>query len=203
MKRLRGTAQYALCVACASAVLMLAATGCAPHAPSEREREEQAPPVEVEFTWSADVDCSACHADEATSMVTAGYPAAVHEAEGESCASCHADDTALASAHEGALPSSAMPKRLVKTKVDEGLCLSCHNLEELAAKTAESTVLADSQGLVENPHALPQTENHAAIACADCHKMHSSEAVADTAKAQCLSCHHENVFECNTCHEEM
>ena len=120
-------------------------------------------------------------------MTMAGYPAATHEAEGETCASCHPDNAALASAHEGALPSSTMPKRLTKTKVDDTLCLACHDQEEL----------------VENPHALPETENHTAIACSDCHKMHSPETAAETAKAKCLSCHHEDVFECNTCHEEM
>lgn len=201
MKRTRGSMRLALCAACVAGALVFA--GCAPHASSEGEQKDQPAPAEVEFTWSADADCSTCHVDEAASMETAGYPASVHEAEGETCASCHADDAALASAHEGALPTSTMPKRLAKTKVDDALCRSCHDQGELAEITADSVALVDSQGLAENPHALPETENHAAIACSDCHKMHSSTVVAETAKATCLSCHHENVFECNTCHEEM
>lgn len=201
MGHMRGSARLVLCAACVAGVLAFA--GCAPQAPSEGSRPDRSTPVDVEFAWSAEADCSMCHADEAASMTMAGYPAATHEAEGETCASCHADNAALASAHEGALPSSTMPKRLTKTKVDDTLCLACHDQEELAEKTAASTVLADSQGLVENPHALPETENHTAIACSDCHKMHSPETAAETAKAKCLSCHHEDVFECNTCHEEM
>ena len=198
---MRGLARLALCAACIAGMLALA--GCTPRSPGEGNRLERQAPVDVEFTWAAEADCSTCHVEEAASMVAAGYPASVHETEGETCASCHADDAALLSAHEGASPSSTMPKRLAKTEVDDVLCTACHDRAELAEKTAGSTVLADSQGLVENPHALPETENHAAIFCSDCHKMHSSEPAAETAKATCLSCHHENVFECNTCHEEM
>ena len=191
-------------VLCASCVVgMLAIGGCAPQAPSaEPEPQENENSLEVAVTWAPDIDCAPCHGAEETSMGSADYLASVHEAEGKTCTDCHSDEVALSSVHEGATTASKVPERLVKTKVDDALCLECHNLDELAVATESSTVLVDSQGAVENPHSLPKSDNHDNIACSACHKMHSSVPVGTTAKNACLSCHHEDVFECGTCHEE-
>ncbi len=72
---------------------------------------------------------------------------------------------------------------------------------QLIAATADSVVLTDSEGTVVNPHDLPDSTNHNKIVCVDCHKIHDTEAdLAKTASKKCTSCHHENVYECYTCH---
>ncbi len=72
---------------------------------------------------------------------------------------------------------------------------------QLIAATADSEVLTDSEGTVVNPHDLPDSMNHNKIACVDCHKIHDTEAdLAKTASKKCTSCHHQNIYECYTCH---
>ena len=118
------------------------------------------------------------------------------------CGSCHANTSALEKAHEKVDPSvEAEATRLKKTSVDIALCQSCHgSLESLAAKTQSSTVCTDDNGTVVNPHALPENEEHSDIDCASCHIMHSRETATEQTKSLCNSCHHENVYECFTCH---
>ena len=106
-----------------------------------------------------------------------------------------------------------MPKKLKNTAVSEETCLTsgCHSMDELVAATASSTVLTDSNGTVKNPHEMLIDENHIAnsnadLACSSCHKMHEengaeSQAVAESAQAKCTGCHHQNVYECGTCHD--
>lgn len=36
--------------------------------------------------------------------------------------------------------------------------------------------------------------------CMSCHKMHSDKSVEKVAADKCTDCHHENVYECYTCH---
>lgn len=195
--------KIALFVAC----IMLAAgvTGCAPKEQSSGSGGESASatePVAVDFVWSADADCSTCHADESASMTDKATVAAVHGAEGDTCATCHTDSTSIATVHDGVTTDSKMPKKLKKTSIDEATCFSCHGtLEELAEKTADVTALTDSEGTTVNPHALPAGADHEKITCSDCHKMHGSETVGETAKKECLTCHHADVYECGTCHD--
>lgn len=73
--------------------------------------------------------------------------------------------------------------------------------EVLAALTADSEALVDAEGTVVNPHALPEGAGHEAISCTDCHKVHTEADPVKTATAKCRSCHHEDVFECYTCHD--
>lgn len=71
----------------------------------------------------------------------------------------------------------------------------------LIAATADSTVLTDENGTTVNPHDLPAVEDHASVNCIDCHKGHTDDALEVSAMKTCVLCHHENVFECYTCHE--
>lgn len=94
-----------------------------------------------------------------------------------------------------------MPKKLKKSEVSEDLCLGCHtSYEALTALTADCTLLTDENGTVVNPHALPEVADHDPITCISCHTAHGDKTLEETASSKCLSCHHENVYECGTCH---
>ena len=190
----------ALIVAGAVAGCLLAA-GCAPQPRSvqpaaESEAEEAAQPAA--FTWSADADCAMCHDKEAASQQDAACGAAQH---GDvACVTCHSDEAGLATAHEGAAADGKGATALVQTAVAEEVCAGCHDVAALAEATADSTVLTDSEGTVVNPHAIPENGDHEATECTSCHKMHSSTGVEKTATRYCKSCHHTDVYQCNTCH---
>lgn len=183
---------------------VLACAGCAPHAADSAKAGDarESPIAAVDFTWSSDSDCSMCHTGELESLQDAAFPAAVHEREAVDCATCHSDESKLSAAHGGAFPDSKMPTRLKNTAVSEQICLDCHDdATALAQATEGSTALVDSEGTAVNPHALSDSEDHEGVSCSDCHKMHSPDPVGETAMNACLSCHHEGVFECYTCHE--
>ena len=155
----------------------------------------------------ADKDADAPAAKEAAATEEADGTApctnyiAIHSAFG--CATCHADQK-LGDLHDGATPDAKMPKKLKKTEVDDEVCLNCHeSYEALAEKSTGSQALVDDNGTVVNPHALPDVADHGPIGCVDCHTVHkdADKPVTEKAKDKCLSCHHENVFECGTCHE--
>lgn len=191
-------------LAAAIALVALCAYGCAPQEPSESAAasDGKTPVLQGDFTFSTDADCSVCHETEGTSMSDAAYPAANHAAL--ACIDCHGDVDGLSSVHEGVAYGDKVAKRLKSTEVDESTCLTqaCHgSYESLAEKTASSTVLTDSNGTTENPHALPENEDHETIDCGSCHDMHASDGIADTAQKACQGCHHMGVYECNTCHE--
>ena len=117
------------------------------------------------------------------------------------CITCHEDNDKLAQGHNK-LNSGKVAKRLKKTSIESKICLACHNMETLAKATADVDVLTDSNGTIVNPHDLPVNDSHAGITCSSCHKAHQAgeKALADTAYTTCISCHHEAVFECGTCH---
>lgn len=159
-------------------------------------------------------DAGGAEANAADSDATAGDDAAGEGAANEgaadaaslievhsalACVACH-DDEQLAELHEGATVDDKMPKKLKKTEVSEELCLTCHDSEQLAEATADRTILTDDDGTVVNPHDLPDVSDHDPITCISCHVVHGDETVEETAPAKCLSCHHENVYECGTCH---
>ena len=120
---------------------------------------------------------------------------------GFTCATCHDDEAGLAEGHEK-LNSGKVSKRLKKSSVSSEACLACHSWDDLAAATEGYDGLVDERGTVVNPHALPDVEEHATIACTDCHKAHTlgAKPVADSSIIACLTCHHAGVFECGTCH---
>jgi hypothetical protein len=150
-----------------------------------------------------DSDCTTCHVAESTAQDPTA-PALYHEEqEGVACVTCHtAGEDELAKVHEDAAATDTMPVRLKTTEVGEEACLSCHETGELAALTQASTVLTDEEGLVVNPHELPQNGSHVNISCTDCHQQHEPRAeIAENSMATCTRCHHEEVFACGTCHD--
>lgn len=180
-------------------VLMIVGAGlvsaCAPQSGDSSGSTKETDLVAV--SWTADADCSICHAIEETSREDAECIATYHATL--KCTDCHANSVDIATVHEGVSSDDKMPTRLLKTKVDKAGCLSCH--EGLAEKTANYTGLVDEEGTVVNPHEIPENADHSNIACGDCHAMHEPNTdVLKSSKLECLSCHHENVFECGTCH---
>lgn len=178
---------------------------CAPqHNDGAGGGEASAESTQVAFTWSYDSTCSQCHQKEDSSMNDAACLAATHAAEGTTCATCHTDESGLASAHENATPDEARKRatKLRSTTIDEAACLSCHgSYEELATKTADLALLTDSEGTTVNPHAMPENEDHASTDCASCHVLHDSEPAEESAPEYCESCHHAGVYSCHTCHD--
>lgn len=181
-------------------ILALCLFGCTPQQAGQDDGETMAP--SSEFAWSFASDCSTCHADEAASLTSPETAAFAHGEEGDACTTCHDDEVALSAAHEGAGETSPMPERVASTDVAESICLNCHgSYADLAERTSGSMALVDAQGTVANPHALADVADHESVSCSDCHKMHATQPAAETAKAKCATCHHQNVFECHTCHE--
>ncbi|MEG0374322.1 MAG: cytochrome c3 family protein [Raoultibacter sp.] len=181
-----------LAVVAAVACLSLALTSCVPKEIPDGTLDDAA------VAWSPDADCSTCHVVEQESYESANCTVSVHSSV--LCMSCHQDDGKLAKAHEEATAESKMPKSLKKTEVTKDACLSCHDQQDILQATANSTALIDENGIVVNPHDLPQVGDHGAIACSDCHEMHTKEPKEQLAQDTCTDCHHKNVYECGTCH---
>lgn len=174
--------------------------------------------TEVGAAVGADVVATGKAGAGASPAAVSGEPAAAvaddpddfSDADGEllgarhgfaACTSCHADEKGLGKVHKRVDASSAAPKRLKKTGVDEGFCLTCHGERSaLAALTAEVDVLTDDNGLTVNPHDLPGNVEHGGIGCESCHYMHAGKSAEELAVSLCSSCHHEGVYECFTCH---
>ena len=119
------------------------------------------------------------------------------------CITCHSDESGLQDAHVNVTASDTDgTRKLKKTEVSNDACLSCHEADYNPEATADITALTDSNGTKVNPHGLPSTSQHeTAFACTNCHAMHTDRSIEDEAKAYCKSCHHKDVYECNTCHE--
>jgi hypothetical protein len=140
---------------------------------------------------------------EAESGEDSLYLYGLHQTENAemACAGCHDQSVGLEVVHEDKTTESRAPIRLRKTGVEAAQCLECHDTSNLSVLTAMSTVLTDKNGTIVNPHAFTPSESHNSVLCADCHKMHKPvTAVLENAQAACKSCHHENVYECGTCH---
>ncbi|MDR1183440.1 MAG: cytochrome c3 family protein [Coriobacteriales bacterium] len=148
------------------------------------------------------MDCSHCHSVEADSLVDVSRKISTNHS-GIGCTTCHADIDPLQLAHTEVTADStdAIVRVLDKTQIDEDSCSACHNISELAELTASVDVLTDSKGLTVNPHQLPTVGTHESIMCGRCHDMHSAGNPLVDAPEYCLSCHHADVYECNTCHE--
>lgn len=121
---------------------------------------------------------------------------------GMSCAGCHTDEAGLASAHaEVTLADTEGAKKLSKTEVSETACISCHADAGSPEATVGVTALTDDKGTTVNPHDLPANASHETVRCSDCHTMHESKTIEESAQAACAQCHHQDVYECYTCHE--
>ncbi|MFR4962142.1 MAG: cytochrome c3 family protein, partial [Eggerthella lenta] len=151
-----------------------------------------------------DSDCSMCHTVEAASATDASCPqASAHEAEGVTCVQCHTDEAVLSTEHADVKFGDKAATKATVVTVDPETCISCHGtMEEMAAKTADSTALTDDKGTTVNPHDDPSNEKHDAnpATCTSCHNNHSKDQAKDAMK-YCAQCHHRGTFECGTCHE--
>lgn len=188
----------ALCLA-----LTTTAIGCTPSLATSHSANVETDNATTALTadWSTDTDCAACHSKEGSSLQSTECVAGSHSAsQGLQCVTCHNDESTLSQVHASAGNKKA-PKRLKKTEVNADVCLSCHDMETLAAATADFTGLTDSQGTTVNPHDLPRNEDHSAeISCTSCHSGHGDNSPSEQATDLCVGCHHENVYECGTCH---
>lgn len=191
---------------CATGLVVLLAAGCAPQqaksdgGPATADTAGSAATEETVAvdmgSWSADSDCATCHANEDESASDAACLASNHAQQ--ECISCHADTDALTTLHQAAKSSDASKLKRLKEPMSSEACLSCHgSWEELAAKTADSTSLTDKAGRTVNPHDVPKTEGHDEATCFNCHSIHKE---ADEPGSYCKSCHHEDLYECGTCH---
>lgn len=195
-----------VCAAVVAGTLALAGCifGCAPH---HEAMTLPAQPVASESmampeAFAMDITCTGCHAKATEAMGQTGFTGAYHATQ--ECTSCHSDEAGLTTAHSNRFDakSAASLVALTKTKIDPEMCYSCHgSMEELAAKTADCTVLTDENGKTVNPHDLPEGHFGVNVDCGSCHKMHSAVDTATSAQNSCMTCHHNNVYECGTCHD--
>ena len=189
----------------AGAGLLALAAGCAPTGTAAAPEAEAPGTAENGATegagapWSPSADCSPCHERAVASQEDTDCVAALHR--NVPCATCHSDE-ALTEVHEDATAEgAAKATRLKKTAINATACTGCHGEgADLAALTAETEACTDKNGLVVNPHDLPTNVEHEDIDCASCHIMHDDRTAAEQAESLCTSCHHENVYECFTCH---
>lgn len=152
--------------------------------------------------FSMDVDCAVCHKKAVKKMEKEGYTGALHSQL--ECGMCH-NEKDLVEVHEKTEKYTAKKGdkvvALTKTAINEDACYACHGtLEELAQTTKDSTVLTDENGLAVNPHDLPADHYGSKVMCGSCHKMHDTKEIEVSAVNACLGCHHDNVYECGTCH---
>ena len=176
----------------------LAATSTAK---AEKSEKVDTKAIEAE-PFSMDVDCAACHKKAVKKMEKEGYTGALHASL--ECGMCHNEDD-LVKVHTETEKYTAKKGdkvvALTKTAINEEACFACHGtLEELAETTKDSTVLTDENGLTVNPHDLPADHYGSKVMCGSCHKMHDTKEIEVSAANACLGCHHDNVYECGTCH---
>ena len=152
--------------------------------------------------WTMESDCSMCHTSEAASATDAACPqATAPQAEGVACASATpTKGTLSAETHADVKFGDKAASEATVVTVDPETCISCHGtLEDMAAKTADSTALTDDKGHRE-PHDIPPAKHEENPAtCTDCHNNHSKDLPKDA--RYCAQCHPPGTFECGTCHE--
>lgn len=188
-----------------TAIFMLAIASCGPTEASSKDGGEQKQDSSntAGYEWSIESDCGVCHQKEQASQEDTACLVSLHKET--TCTSCHVDDQDLTDAHQGIEAGEATVKRLKKTSVEDATCLPCHgSYEELASTTSPDSNLADIKGLSINPHEVTSVHNkngaHDIINCSSCHTMHEESAPSEKSQATCKSCHHEEVYECYTCH---
>lgn len=187
------------CFVALTTTLIFCLASCAPkYIADENDSQDGAPAFA--FEWSPSSDCSVCHTDE--THTGNGTLAEIHVDLETSCTDCHSDSDALTKLHQNCDVAN-LPSGLTETAMNDLNCANeaCHNMtaEEFISLTEESTALIDDEGLRVNPHEVQTlTAGHidAEMTCADCHPAHKNRDAID----YCLSCHHDGVFECGTCH---
>ncbi|MDO4442802.1 MAG: hypothetical protein Q4B69_02915 [Slackia sp.] len=187
----------------AMAFMALGICSCAPTVAEENTQDDASSQDGTAFVWSSDSDCKVCHDDVVESFGDQACSASQHPDLENDCFSCHDDEQGLEKAHDGVMMGDKKKRSTLKeTEVSQEACTECHSPEDVLEKTASSTALTDKNGLIVNPHDIPENEEHtnAAITCSTCHKLHSQDSVQQVAAESCLNCHHAGVYECNTCH---
>ena len=124
-----------------------------------------APAVSTPF--SLDLDCTGCHTDAAADTENPKCLLSFHEAAG--CTSCHNNEAALEKKH--AKMDTKDPNKVrrlsAKNRVAAETCENCHKPEDLAKATEKSTALTDKNGMVVNPHDLPEGHFDEKVTCTD------------------------------------
>ena len=141
--------------------------------------------------------------DEGT-MVYAHYNNDSGDVEEVNCLSCHDMDMLRKLYYK--VDASILEEAMNAMNSSETtlMCLTCHgSYEELAALTADYTDFADREGTVANPHIYGggMVDTHEELSCLSCHSGHINMDDITMAKMYCYGCHHDEVFECGTCHE--
>lgn len=154
------------------------------------------------FRITPEIQCSGCHEKEFDSALAEDCLYGVEEHADAECIDCHLIDGPLKKAHSKYSPGSTMRGELKRTNVANMSCLeSCHEDDDLVDLTSMNTVLTDKKGTMVNPHSVSSIgTGHAEVTCSSCHSMHANNNTEEAAQALCLSCHHEDVYECGTCH---
>ena len=165
----------------------------------QQDEAQTAGPSDELLAWADETDCASCHEVPAKSLENETCAASLHTALGLGCTDCHADD-ALIDIHGKMKPNAKVPTKLKKSDLSVETCAACHSSEALVKATADSSALTDSEGTVVNPHDIPDVKEHKDISCQSCHKMHAESKPASMAPTLCQDCHHEDVYECYTCH---
>lgn len=213
------TLAVVLCATVLLAALMGLCLGCSPQGsttsddkgsasdskPTQSDSaDSNADMASQQVDWTMDIDCAVCHTSEAEGASDAACAQAVaHQAEGLTCAQCHTNEAVLTEAHAGVTYADKPATKATVITVDPATCIACHgDLDEVAALTADSEALKDSNGTVVNPHERPAGEAHDEnpATCTDCHNNHSKDLSKDAMK-YCAQCHHRGIFQCGTCHE--
>lgn len=165
----------------------------------QQDEAQTAGPSDELLAWADETDCASCHEVPAKSLENETCAASLHTALGLGCTDCHADD-ALIDIHGKMKPNAKVPTKLKKSDLSVETCAACHSSEALVEATADSSALTDSEGTVVTPHDIPDVKEHKDISCQSCHKMHAESKPASMAPTLCQDCHHEDVYECYTCH---
>ena len=165
----------------------------------QQDEAQTAGPSDELLAWADETDCASCHEVPAKSLENETCAASLHTALGLGCTDCHADD-ALIDIHGKMKPNAKVPTKLKKSDLSVETCAACHSSEALVEATDDSSALTDSEGTVVNPHDIPDVKEHKDISCQSCHKMHAESKPASMAPTLCQDCHHEDVYECYTCH---
>ncbi|MDR0499994.1 MAG: cytochrome c3 family protein [Coriobacteriales bacterium] len=151
-------------------------------------------------SWAPDADCAGCHINQANTSTDLDCAYSRHLTV--DCITCHTNaEGALAKAHAN-IANAKQPTKLKRTSVSQTVCMSCHDASELVELTAQSGVLTDKNGKVVNPHDIPALPDHQQnVDCVSCHKMHQNTPREEIARGVCTGCHHEDIYECGTCHK--
>ena len=108
------------------AATCLAACGGQRESESQQGAANEAPSAASISAWSYADDCSLCHAAESNSLTDPACLAGIHAANGNTCQTCHADESDLAVVHEGANAEKAQKvTKLRKTGIKQDACLGC------------------------------------------------------------------------------